>query len=452
MELLNPALRIASVLDDRRRQATTFPKAFARIDRSVWIFGAALVALFVKLAIAFNTFGTNDVAAFYLYAKSLHDHGLEWTYRYGVPWSSNPTVFNHPPLTAYYLELIESLSRSEFVRECGFTFPFLLRFPGIIADFIVALVLLRISKISGRCLPAWGLILFALSPVSLMVSGFHGNTDPVMVMFLVLASYMCLKEQPILCGLFFALSCQIKIVPLLFLPILFFFWLHRKAALRFTATYLLLTVAMWSQPLLNFPGLFVRNVLAYGSYWGSWGITYWLQLTQSPQLHVVGFSNFPLAAAIVAASLKVVIVISAFVIGWRRRCLGAAAVIRSIACAWIIFFVFTPGFCVYYLAWLPPFILILSPALYGWLTASSSLFLFVFYNSLAGGLPWFAAVSKFSDPGRFNLLAPWSLWSWAALVCGMIILSKKALDADPSLRFFTLKTVRQQPADETPRP
>ena len=57
-----------------------------------------------------------------------------------------------------------------------------------------------------------------------MVSGFHGNTDPVMVMFLVLAAHMCLKERPILAGLFLALSCQIKIVPLLFVPIFFFFW------------------------------------------------------------------------------------------------------------------------------------------------------------------------------------------------------------------------------------
>ncbi|HTL18128.1 MAG TPA: hypothetical protein VL793_12900, partial [Patescibacteria group bacterium] len=185
-----------------------------RVAPSVWIFGAALVALVAKVLIALNTFGSNDVAAFYIFARLLHDHGLEWTYRNGVPWGSNLPVFNHPPLTAYYLELIETLSRNEFFRAHGLTFPFLLRFPGIVADFVVVWILLRISATSAALrLPSWALAFFALSPVSLMVSGFHGNTDPVMVMFLVVAACMGLRGRPVLCGIFFALSCQIKIVP-----------------------------------------------------------------------------------------------------------------------------------------------------------------------------------------------------------------------------------------------
>jgi hypothetical protein len=103
--------------------------------------------------------------------------------------------------------------------------------------------------------------------------------------------------------------------------------------------------------------------------------------------------------------------------------------------------VFSPGFCAYYLIWLAPFILILSPAFYGWLTVTSSLFLFFFYNGLAGGFPWFIAVSRFSNPDRFNLLTPWSLWPWATLVCGVILFWKKAVAADHSLRLFSLKTL-----------
>jgi uncharacterized membrane protein len=429
-------------MDPVTRQPVDLAKFSARTGSSVVVIGAALVALCLKLTIAYNTFGTNDVAAFYIYAHSLHDHGLEWTYRNGVPWSSNFPVFNHPPLTAYYLQVIEGLSQNEFFREHGLTFPFLLRLPGIIADFVVALVLLRISKTNAKLrLPVWALVLFALSPVSLMVSGFHGNTDPVMVMFLVLAVYMCLRNRPLLCGIFLGLSCQIKVIPLLLLPILFFFWLHRQAALRFTIPFVLLSFAMWSEPLVAFPALFARNVLAYGSYWGSWGITYWLKLTRNPQFNVTGFSNLPPAAAIVGSLLKAGIVSVIVAIGWRRRCLSARAAISSVAYSWIVFFVFAPGFCPYYLIWLAPFILLFSPALYAWLTITSSLFLFFFYNGLSGGLPWYIGLSKFSDPARFNLLTPWSLWPWATLVCGMILFWKKAAAADPSLRLFSLKTL-----------
>src|SRR5438270_11719856 len=122
-----------------------------------WITALALIATAIKIAIALNTFGTNDVAAFYAFARSLSDHGLEWTYQNGVVWFSGP-LFNHPPLTAYYLQVIGYLSHQDFFRSCGLTFPFLLRLPGIVADFIVVLVLLRLSQTSERFrIPTWGL-------------------------------------------------------------------------------------------------------------------------------------------------------------------------------------------------------------------------------------------------------------------------------------------------------
>ena len=432
--------RIAAQNDFEGRQSLPWQNPAAQVNDSFWIIGAALVAFAIKLAIALNTFGTNDVAAFYVFARSLHDHGLQWTYQNGSPWSGNSPVFNHPPLIAYYLECIEALSRIDICREYALTFPFLLRFPGIIADLVIVLVVLRIVRTANELsVPFWALILFAVSPVSLMVSGFHGNTDAVMVMFLVIAAYMCLRERSFLCGIFFALSCQVKIIPLLFLPIFLFFWLNRKATIRFAVPFVLLNVILWSQVLLNFPVLFVRNVMAYGSYWGNWGITYWLQLTAWSQFNAVGFSNLPPAAAVVALVLKATIIAGVFIIGWRRRSHGAAGLILSIAYAWIIFFVFTPGFCAYYLVWLAPFILLLSPAFYTSLSATSSLFLFFFYNGLAGGFPWYIAVSKFSNPDRFNRLTPWALWPWVTLVCGMILLWKKVVPARPALRPFSLQ-------------
>ena len=41
----------------------------------------------------------------------------------------------------------------------------------------------------------WAAVMLAASPVSLMVSGYHGNTDPVMVMFLFLAGVACVDGK-----------------------------------------------------------------------------------------------------------------------------------------------------------------------------------------------------------------------------------------------------------------
>lgn len=193
-----------------------------------WIFVAAGVALVLKLLIASSTFGTNDVESFYHFGRTLSDHGLLWTYtnqqlnpvvtHEGMQWIySHETAFNHPPLVAYFLRFIYRLDHLSWFEQNKIGFPLLLRLPGILADFVVILLLAGWQK--QLRLPSWSLLLLALSPVSLMVTGFHGNTDPVMVMFLVLAVLMCVRGSPALCGIALALSCQIKIIPLLLLPI-----------------------------------------------------------------------------------------------------------------------------------------------------------------------------------------------------------------------------------------
>jgi uncharacterized membrane protein len=277
-----------------------------------------------------------------------------------------------------------------------------------------------------------------------MVSGFHGNTDSIMVMFFGLTAYMCLKEQPWLCGLFFALSCQIKVIPLLFFPILFFFWFHRRAIRSFLLPFVLTSVVLWWEPLLNFPTLFIKNVLSYGSFWGIWGITYWLRLTELPAFNLVWFVNFSPAQTVIATLLKVLIVASIFVIAWRRRALGGRALSESIAYGWVIFFVFSPGVCAQYMVWLAPFILILSPSFYAWLTAASSLFLFFFYNVTAHGLPWYLAISV---NALNRIWTPWAVWPWAALILGMVLLWKKAANANPALRLFSLETLPAEARD-----
>src|SRR4051812_40437716 len=92
------------------------------------IVAVALFAAGLKIAIALTTLGTNDVVAYYEFAKAIQTHGLPWTYEHSI-------LFNHPPLVGYFLRVLLWLSRHSFIEQTGVTFPFLLRFPGIVADF-----------------------------------------------------------------------------------------------------------------------------------------------------------------------------------------------------------------------------------------------------------------------------------------------------------------------------
>src|SRR5438046_10236005 len=103
--------------------------------RTAFVVGLALVAMTLKLAIAYNTIGTNDAVFFYGFAKVLSEHGLEWTYQHS-------RYFNHPPLTACYLRGIYALTEQRWCQYIGIHFTFLLRLPVIIADFLLVSLLL----------------------------------------------------------------------------------------------------------------------------------------------------------------------------------------------------------------------------------------------------------------------------------------------------------------------
>ena len=372
---------------------------------------AALAALVAKLACAALTLGTNDADTFYNFGRFIWEHGLLAQYR------ATPE-FNHPPLTGWYCALIFGLGH-------GLGFNFLLRLPGILADFAVVQALLRWRETSGR--PAsWALLLLALSPVSLMVSGFHGNVDGVLVGLLVLAALECGAGRAAWCGLWFGLACNVKIIPLLVAPVFFFHWLSRHHARRFFLTASLTILTGWSLPLLAIPGTFLRNVLGYSSNWGGWGLTYWLSQTHAAVFAPTGFSGLTPTQLAIMSGLKMVIVAAALGIAWQRRALGPAHVFSTLTLVWTVFFVFAPGVGAQYLVWFAPFLLIHSARWFAAITATSTMFLFVFYDTICGGLPWSHGAST------AELLPRWAGWSnlpWLALVAFLVVSLSRAVAA-----------------------
>lgn len=399
-----------------------------------WVVIAAAIALAFKVAIAFNTLGTNDVVEFYRFAAELKQNGLKQTYL-------QQASFNHPPLVARYLIAIYDACHSHFALENGITFPLLLRLPGIVADFVVACALLAIKKREPRLrIPTWALFLLAVSPVSLMVSGYHGNTDPIMVMFLVLAACQCVRNKPIWCGIFFALSFQVKIVPLLCLPVFLLLWRQRRSLRLFVLPLLLTTFICWSEPLFHYPLAYAKNVFGYGSFWGLWGITYWLRQTGWSEFSRASFYDLSIAQNLIVSLLKLTIIVAVIILAWRRRKMTSGrALFASLAYTWMIFFLVSPGVGAQYLVWAAPFILVLSPQFYAFFTAGSSLFLFFFYNTISRGLPWYGGLSN----GNFKMdWTPWSIWPWAILIVASVVLWKKSRRDHPSLRLLSLEAIR----------
>ena len=173
------------------------------------IAGLGLLALAVKLTLALRTRGSNDVVYWELFLSTMKDAG-------GIGVYEQVYFFNHPPFMLHVLRTMDVLAQAT-----GLPFSFWLRVPAILADagslaIVARLVALR-PLVGGSRPTIAALALLALAPVSIMVSGFHGNTDPVMIFFVLLSLY-CLtaSNNPWLAGAAFGMAINIKVVPLIF--------------------------------------------------------------------------------------------------------------------------------------------------------------------------------------------------------------------------------------------
>ena len=354
----------------------------------------ALLATVAKVYCAWTTIGTADVGLFREFGHTISDRGLTAMYR-------ETPLFNHTPLVGTFTGFAYDLSGGQ-----GRPFARIMRAPGIVADLLSVFVLLWLRRRTGR--PAWwALALFAVSPISFMVSGFHGNVDPLVPLALLLAAAACVGGEAALCGLCIGLACQVKIIPLLVAPVFFFHWWHREKARAFTATAAVTGVIGWLLPLLTLPGVFLKNVVGYSSIWGVWGITYLLRLTDAPALRGIIFTTLTPTQAAVIAVLKVIVIGGVLALAWRRR---AGDVLPTLALAWLVFFVFAPGFGVQYLVWPAPFFLFLSARWSAAMTAAGSIALFAFYTICAHGLPWDKAFLVQQAAPQWT---PWLLLPWA---------------------------------------
>jgi hypothetical protein len=342
------------------------------------------IATALKALWAVNSLGSCDVMLFLVFAKAMAGRGMVWLYESG-------TIFNHTPLTGWLVQQLYAVTAHDPQH-----FAAILRLACVVADIGLVLGLLHVRKLTGKP-PIWALCLFAISPVSIMVSGFHGNIDPIMIMFLFFAAVAVLKDQPILSGVLFAAACNIKIAPILVAPVFIFYWLSRdrRSATGFMVASgaLMLAGAAWG--LINCPAAFLRNVFGYGSYWGTWGVTYWLQRTGIHDFGLISFTGLTPAQNHVILALKVITVAGVLALAWRRRKLGGLEFFTTVGAAFTWIFVFAPGAGVQYMVWYAPFILLLSPRWWAVLTAGSAVYMARFYHSTSGyHFPWDVALPK----------------------------------------------------------
>ncbi len=390
----------------------------AKESPEAWLVGFAVtLGTIVKLWLDATTIGTNDVAYWYRFTQYILHQGTVTIYR-DIPY------YNHPPLVSSALWVLGHLTAG-----APGIFPFLFRLPAIFADVGSSVLLWRMaSYYYGRRTALYGVTLFALNPILIMVSGFHGNTDPVFIFFILLGAYsLLIRGSWPAAALCLGVSLNIKIAPVLVLPA-FFFWIPGwRRRVGFLVVVGLLGVAGFGYHLgIAFAALW-KNIFSYSGIIGIWGLgRLWMDIreTFSPSIQ----AWFPAVTRYLMLGL---ILLYAGVKNARGLFLPGQSreeddsrrgldLLESIGGSFLIFLVFAPGFGVQYLSWLVgPGVFLGTAGLFLY-TLVASVFLFRVYTFWSGGFPWGFADSdargQWTGGDRTLDLLLWLLLAgWAAV-------------------------------------
>lgn len=352
------------------------------------LIGAGVFALLLKLLLAASTTGTNDARTWEHNLTALRTVGFAGLYRQGVQYDvqydspsgrlSQRQVFIHPPGVLHGIAILGN--------------RFWLRAACALAD--AGTLALLWSMFRGHA----ELLIIALSPVSILISGFHGNTDPIMMFFLVAAVFFAERGHATRAGCAFGLACSVKLIPLIFAPAILLCLPGLRPRLKWLAASLALWIALSLPYLAQEPMLILRSMLGYGGATGLWGFSLVTSTT---------FDSAWKWIALLAASCLPLMT--------KRRLFEQCGFIA------FLFLFLSPGFGLQYLAWTVPWTVQLDRRAilaYHAITGAAALAIYAAasQNTSAG------AYADLLNPAHFPVLILMGIVCWIAIGLSMAIL------------------------------
>lgn len=256
----------------------------------------------------------------------------------------------HPylPLQMYVMGAMAYLS-----QETGLPYVVAVKLPAVIADVaLTALIYHAIRSTRGHPWSAYAALLYALNPVSLLVTAYHGQFESITLLLLVLSWWLWERRRATGSAAALGFAILNKTWPVVFLPVIFLRlrdWRGRIVyslialgiPVLFVAAYLVIFSAD-SAPMLR-RALTHRGV---AGYWGPGAALYpaaaaWPGLQPATDL-LLALRNWLLLAGVLLS------------LWWTRRQPALEALLTLL----LVMFVVTVGFGIQWLVWLVPFALL----------------------------------------------------------------------------------------------
>jgi len=363
------------------------------------VYSLAAVGFSARLLLAWFSRGANDAALWEQFGWQISHFGLRSLYD-SEPW------FTHPPLMGAWGFLCFRIAEATWLP-----FPALLKLPGVLGDFATGFLVWRIwQRRSGEAFGvpwrAWAVLLYAFNLDAILISGFHGNTDSLCAMFCLLAFLLQAQGRPLGAGLALAASLDVKLLPVLCVPLLLLQQRRSRDASRFAIGLLLgLVPFLYVVPSA---GAMAQRMLAYGGNPEHWGLLALFNL--SVDLPRLG-PNAAWAAEAYHRTGRYLLLAIFVGLGLLQRWRPRWTQLELGALAFSAFLVFAPGFGIQYTVYPVPFLSAINLRTASFYGLTAGLFAATLYVAFwTGGSPWFSLFTgPYPMPVPLLGVVPWLL-------------------------------------------
>jgi hypothetical protein len=317
------------------------------------------------------TEGTYDIAIWQSHAQGVLDNGLIGQYRASE-------MLNHPPLACWIVVGLLSLS-----KKAGIAFPILFRAPLAIIDIGTAFLL---GYVLRKTRYRWiAVALYALHPLAIILSGYHGNTDCIIAFLLLLSVAWISEEKPVLAAVALGASMWIKLPGMLAAPVLALSFKNRRDRVIFSVVAIATGVlpfvpVLFKDPAIlyarvfNYPGLIIQTTAGI-QVWGWQNFLGLLQL-----LPFEWRAPFETAAFWLFEHNRIAVLLPLIIFAWLRRGNQNAVHIGStIAGAYTLVYALSNNWSFQYFAWSIPFWFMVGPVFFAGASLFSASYIYALY-------------------------------------------------------------------------
>ncbi len=320
--------------------------------KQVLFFIILLFGLFFRFFLAFKYEATGDAAGWIRGVETVLE-GRDLGMGNGTVYDFNCSAqcVNWPPFTLHIFIVLGLLFRiiPFEINEWGFY-----KVPSVLADFSIVFLLYYIAKKYRFGPPRLIASLYALHPIAMYVSGYHGQRDSIWLFFTILSMIALTQKKTILAGMLLGVGISFKLPPIFLIP---YFFLY-ISGLKNKILYLLsigITFFILNLPeLVTHFGPVYKQVFSYKGWLGWWGFSG--IATKIDRVNGTEITETVNSVSRIIMYASIILVSILMYLKKRNIYISVLTIILSI-------FIFSPVFASQYLIWPLPFVVLIATRL-----------------------------------------------------------------------------------------